>query len=186
MSTELEAKKVQEGALLSDATTDDYFVVPKEEWEVGEWTNELDYLYFDFGDYPSLILRSAYGSLNGYIAVPEGHPWFLEDADRIRGASMEITWASHEDHLHPLPLGWPIAWWVGFSCSSIRDYMPALAASVRGFGYRSSLISNPRQTYKPIPYVRSQIEILTQNADHAMMVHKHQSAGGNLVPRRRE
>ena len=172
MSKELQRQRVQEGSLLNSSTID-YYVAPKEAWGPGEWDNEPDRIEFETGYYPSIILRNTYGSLNGYIAVKEGHPWFLQNYDQIRSSSLELSWASHEDALLPLPSGWTMAWWVGFTRSSYFDLMPALEVMMRREALQeqpSWLFRSPRTTYKSIPFIKAQLQILAQHADHAMTI----------------
>jgi hypothetical protein len=59
----------------------------KESWGRGPWLSEPDYLTWVDGPsgYHCAIMRSGYGSLNGYVAVPRAHPLYgVHRSARVR------------------------------------------------------------------------------------------------------
>jgi hypothetical protein len=109
-------------------------VIDKSGWDDGPWKDEPDLVYWQEEGLDCLIFRHAdLGSLNGYVAVPEGHPAFgLESVDVLDGHA-GITYQS--DHppgdRHPL-LGETIGelfdgrrlWFFGFDCGHASDVQP--------------------------------------------------------------
>jgi hypothetical protein len=85
--------------------------------------------YGVLGDFAySIHLHDELGTLCGYLAVPQGHPWFgLHQHDERLDVECHggVTWtgSAFEEHPHVLIT---IAWWVGFDCIHAFDYIPGL------------------------------------------------------------
>ena len=110
-----------------------------------------------FGDLPYVIWeQGGLGHLCGYLGVPASHPWYERDYDQpdvdIHGG---LTYASaHDpgDGSYESPVK---AWWVGFDCAHLGDYVPGLG---KGFGDGA---------YRDRDYVHSELEGLARQASEA-------------------
>lgn len=69
------------------------------------WLNEPDYEYFTFAGVECLVARMQDGHVNGYIAIPNTHPWFGRELEAFRELNTKlyfihfsITYAKLHDH----------------------------------------------------------------------------------------
>ena len=100
---------------------------PKEKlqwWAEGEWVNEPDLVAFEHMGIECIVLRVAMqepfakdfhvfgGYLNGYVSIPEGHPYSGKDLD-------EMNIDCHEG------LTFSKDGWIGFDCAHSQDYVPS-------------------------------------------------------------
>ncbi len=103
----------------------------------GPWDKEPDLLKFDIYEYQCLIIRSnTTGALNGYIGVPQTHPWHnqsSEDLNLVLDIHGGITHISTEVYKISVPYG---GRWVGFDCSHSFDFMPAISVPTQHDSYR--------------------------------------------------
>lgn len=49
--------------------------IDKSAWGQGPWQSEPDELVFEHNNLTCLVLRGPFGALNGYVQLPESHPW---------------------------------------------------------------------------------------------------------------
>lgn len=105
--------------------------VVRKGWPSGEWDNEGDaqgWIDEETG-YWCLIHRSQVtGSLNGYVAVTEGHPYYGHEGDDenliysdVHGG---ITFSSTIGFIQELKLPKDF-WWIGFDGGHAGDILPA-------------------------------------------------------------
>jgi hypothetical protein len=134
---------------------------------VGPWNNEPDKVQWvdEETGYDCLILRHPlHGNLNGYVAVPVGHPAYglgYEAVEvQVHGG---LTFASFGDgewvmadllNRHPGPDRPTDVWWFGFDCHHAWDLAPTFAARMAELGVPEwPRPSGYEDTYKPLPYV---------------------------------
>jgi hypothetical protein len=144
--------------------------VDKSSWPRGEWDEEFDRYEFRLGALACLIVRSkSTGALCGYVGVPPGHPWHGKhyNDDALDGVDVHggLTYSEpcveggHICHV-PQPGEPEAVWWQGFDCSHAWDISPA-RAHLPGFSVVSSSMG---ESYKPVAYVRWQVELLAEQA----------------------
>lgn len=149
---------------------------------VGPWNNEPDRAAWidEATGYDCLIIRHpAHGCLNGYVAVPGGHPAYGLGYDAIHDrAEIDVhgglTYASFGDTeegnesiliRHPEPGRPTDVWWFGFDCHHAWDLAPTFEARLREVGAPLLHLSGPGMpevTYKPFPYVVAECESLAR------------------------
>jgi hypothetical protein len=141
------------------------------------WEDEPDYLAGSYGDVPWFIVRGPVGSLCGYIAVNEKHPWWGKSTGIDGPTALDrvdvhggITWAGWRPGGDDSPItNWHTAWYIGFDCAHSGDLVPGM----RFLGFNGSL--SLEETYKDIDYVRDQCERLAAQASaaisHRMLSH---------------
>lgn len=104
-------------------------------WPAGPWDNEADRYEWRRGKIPCLIRRrSRFGYWCGYVAVPEGHPWFGRDHDQI-GARVHGM-LNYSGGCNPQagichevgPGDDDLVWWLGFDCGHPQDVRPGVLA----------------------------------------------------------
>ena len=152
----------------------------REEWGPGEWQSEPDLVEWRDAatGYPCLIVRGSMGALCGYVGLPPGHPLHgkgyseAEQEHESLNVHGGLTYADACDeggHICHVPLeGEPAdVWWLGFDCNHSGDLAPGMdALTRRSSGTAISDALNGidcgpwRVTYKPIGYVRSEVESL--------------------------
>lgn len=53
-------------------------------WEPGPWDTEPDSFVFEYKGFRGVLLRHhEWGSWNGYVGVPEGHPFYGAEPERV-------------------------------------------------------------------------------------------------------
>lgn len=178
----------------------EYLLEPKEKverWGPGIWTDEPDEAEWvdERTGLPCLVLRNMdFGTLAGYVGVPQGHPWHGENdpdnADAYRGITFAgmyeetgitrhvpatalrkartVTLPGKPDELY---LG---HWFVGFDCAHFSDTIPH-ARHLIGRGAAEPLLvasvhlpDDPfTDTYKDFVWVRMRVEELALSAAEA-------------------
>lgn len=163
--------------------------IPRVNWPEGEWDDEKDvYAFLDEETgLPCMIIRSQFGALNGYVAIPEGHPLHGETSvdGQVHGG---VTWTSEslyipylpkaaieyceeharipkDDSYQRLEVGIKGFWWLGFDCGHYGDLQPGLTAMLVSCSKRPSSTFQSLtegQTYKNLDYVRGQVEKLAR------------------------
>lgn len=134
-------------------------------WPSGPWDAEPDLLAWTTeAGLPGLILRTDYGSLNGYVGLPIGHRAIgvaREDFElEVHGG---VTFAGAEP---PQGVdGGDAVWWVGFDCAHAWDRKPGYEARLEALvarhgGPRLSRLISRSETYRDIAYVRGEVEHL--------------------------
>lgn len=151
-------------------------LLDKSDWGPGPWQDEPDRVEWKAHGFHCLITRSDLsGSLCGYVALPEGHPWFEKGYDQIEAdAHGGVNYVGHCQGkiCHVPPPGEPDhVWWIGFDCGHGGDVQPAMDAHMRalvgdrwkpmhemfgGFG-----------GYRDLAYVRAEVEGLAEQASRA-------------------
>jgi len=139
----------------------------KSDWGPGPWQSEPDLLMWRAKappHYRCQVSRNYFGSLNGYVAIPPGHPAHgihFRDA-RIRGLPSHrgFTWAGEATAGH---------WVLGFDCGHGFDTQPASNARARRNGWLPRLMEGKeddgrsvffREHYRDLPYLRAVVEAL--------------------------
>ncbi len=90
------------------------------------------------------------GTLNGYVALPEGHPWHGQDYDQI-DPFIEVH--GHLTFLGSLEdFADPGTWWVGFDCGHSFDYAPG----------RGEFNFVGPESYRTLDYVRAECASLAR------------------------
>jgi hypothetical protein len=137
----------------------------------GAWLDEPDFCEWDHGFVRCVIRRHfEFGSLNGYIGVQPGHPWYERDYDelevRVHGGlnCSDSDWRfreGHEANKNPSPTDKPL-WWLGFDCSHLGfDLVPQLAQIAASFRENN-------RVYRDFRYVRDQVNSLAEQAMEAL------------------
>jgi hypothetical protein len=88
----------------------------------GEWVEEPDEARWIYKNTLCKVMRHPqYGHLNGYICLPEKHPWIEKDRawEIDSGVHGGITWLEKEDDGY---------FWVGFDCLHSGDISPGSVA----------------------------------------------------------
>ncbi len=170
---------------------------PRATWGPGPWEREPDYIYWTSQvGYPAAIRRSPVsGSLNGYVAVPEGHPYHGLDWQTLELGVEPHGGLTYAGHMTLVELGW----WLGFDSAHAYDHMPAIEAlchSLRGpqhwarYAVQGQPVPEPFQglggTYRPLAYMMAETESLARElhaaaAGAAMM---HAAIAAEPVPER--
>lgn len=146
----------------------EYRTVDKSTWERGAWDDEPDKMQWtdEATGLPCLIVRNPIGALCGYVGVAEGHRLFgvsYEDARKHNGeyfdvhGSLTFSDKCREDGeiCHIPGEGEPdLAWWLGFDCAHLGDYMPALSR------YADDM--QRHESYKDIAYVKAEVHNLAE------------------------
>lgn len=146
-------------------------LVDKSAWGPGPWQDEPDRVEWIAFGFACLITRTEYpGNLCGYLAVPEGHPWFEKGyADIHAQVHGGVNYAAHCSGkvCHTPEPGMPDhVWWLGFDCGHGFDLMPAMVAELREHGFRSAPILESWE-YRDLAYVRANVEALAMQASEA-------------------
>jgi hypothetical protein len=89
------------------------------------------------GGMVGLVGASFLGTLNGYVGIPENHPWFGRDYQTFSRVPVHggLTFSGrHESH--------PDLWFFGFDTAHADDYAPAIGSflgtepmQLKGRGY---------------------------------------------------
>jgi len=123
---------------------------------LSEWLDEPNREEFEHAGLKCLILRHPeLGQLNGYVAVPRGHPGYGKDYDSMPYEDLfpvevhgGLTFSKEGDGDT-----WPEGWWFGFDCAHAGDLVPSI----------SRLIPNRDwETYRNFQYVRRQTKNLAE------------------------
>ncbi|HUT57227.1 MAG TPA: hypothetical protein VNA25_05065 [Phycisphaerae bacterium] len=139
-------------------------------WGAGPWDEEGDFEVFDTqAGYLGVVDRNSLGSLCGYIAVPNGHPWHGVDYDNIHaegGDYVEVHGGLTYSRKNSGEIGTPDtprSWWVGFDCAHLGDLVPAMIR------LRDVVSVAMMETYRDFKYVKEEIESLAQQAKDALV-----------------
>jgi hypothetical protein len=104
--------------------------IKETQWGPGEWVNEDDCFEFEHEGFICFGIRMAIwegwkndhlsmGNWNGYIVIPENHPWCNVDGSKIE---CDVHWGltfSGRDH-------WKEGWVIGFDCAHSGDLVPSI------------------------------------------------------------
>jgi len=136
----------------------------------GPWEGEFDIEQWVHKGLCCLIIRSGGGFLNGYVAMPPGHPLHGKHYDEegfyklhVHGG---ITYAGdifkNSPELRPHPLVLPDSWWVGFDTGHSFDYSPAMADMMKSRDLPGDLLNRNqhKERYRDIAYVRKEVRVL--------------------------
>lgn len=141
-------------------------------WGYGEWVEEPDQIEFEYLGYQCLILRMMYpvdnpvvlgmGNLNGYVKIPDDHPWNgLDEEDIPCNVHGGITYAQNRND----------GFWIGFDCGHTLDIVPSMVRNSPG--YMEALASfNVPISYKNISFVENEIKSIVNQCIEAFMA-KH-------------
>lgn len=138
--------------------------IDKSTWGDGPWQDEPDLLQWCAAEpphYECQIQRSDIaGCLNGYVALPIGHPMHGKPFEQIpASAHRGLTYAEE---------GAGGVWVVGFDCARAFDFAPAMESRLSAAlgpehaEWEADLPPFMQNTYKPIGYVREQVESLAR------------------------
>jgi hypothetical protein len=103
----------------------------------GPWDLEPSRVEWRAHGFPCLIRRIDLGSLCGYVAVPEGHPWHGENHDLLSvevHGGLTFSGFAEDWRLRLSCVADP--WWLGFDCAHAFDRIPSLDLPSIGFVYR--------------------------------------------------
>ena len=172
--------KIVEAALVKAEHTYDPAKYPRTRygaapWPRGRWDEEPDVVEWRESGVSCLVVRmSDIGHLNGYVGVPEGHPWWGVGYDDIKcGVHGGLTYSAHATWEHLPDMGAPITvndeglWWVGFDCNHSGDFAPGMGVD----SYTNSYTNSYTGSYKTIGYVVAEIECIVQQALEAKRDH---------------
>lgn len=135
-----------------------------EQLPVGEWTNEKHRYEFKHAGFNCLILRnSVMFVLCGYVGIPEGHPYYEKDYDKMDDINVHggVTY-SGDSHMH-IRLEEDVGrelWWVGFDCCHWKDLMPATFLSAISFLRDKD--DNFSTIYRNVDWVKKEVESLAE------------------------
>lgn len=111
------------------------------------WENEPDYEYFTFAGVECVVARMQDGHVNGYIALPNTHPWFGRELQAFRELNLDLHFGITYTKLHE-DEGLQ-AYIVGFDTAS---------------GYRPNIqVGNPER-YFTFAWVMAQTQLLASQA----------------------
>lgn len=122
-------------------------------WQSGIWDGEPDFVEWtdEATGLPCRIVRGRLGQLNGYVGVDASHPWHGLDYGNLPvdvDAHGGLTYADRMKDSE--------AWWFGFDCAHLYDFVPGLRDSM--FGY---------EVYRDLHYVREQVRNLASQVKAA-------------------
>jgi hypothetical protein len=132
-------------------------------WDPGPWDTEEDrYEWWTPQGYPALILRTDFGNLCGYVAIPRKHPCHGVDYNQEPVDSLLV----HGGVTYSRPPQGVIArddgdadWWIGFDCAHAFDLAPGLLSDLKR---RLPAFAQmpPFDVYRDVEYVRGECETL--------------------------
>jgi len=139
-------------------------VFDKSDWGDGAWQTEPDLVMWRAKappHYRCMVARSFFGSLNGYVAIPPGHPAHGVVHQRLKHVPSHrgLSFSGHATAEH---------WVLGFDCGHGFDIQPASNARLRQVGALPGFMSGDddgmgevfRMRYRDLPYVREVVEAL--------------------------
>jgi len=140
----------------------------KSEWGPGPWQDEPDRIEWRHASgLPCLIVRNHMGSLCGYVGVPPEHPFYRQHYDSPVTENIHahggLTYSDLCQGLichKPEPGEERDIWWFGFDCGHYQDVSPGLNATLAAIG--SGLRFAAGETYRPIDYVRAEVDELAE------------------------
>lgn len=136
-----------------------YDLIDKSDWPKGPWLKEPDLYVFSHHGYLAFILRHRlFGMLNGYVVIPEGHPWY-----GLTFSDPTLTHVQVHGGVTLAEKGEDKNWYVGFDTNHSMDGAP--------------LYSFSNGTYKAMPYVHEELLSLIRQAEEA-------GQGADLTPDR--
>lgn len=148
--------------------TIEYRTQDKSTWGDGPWQTELDELIYTEQEtgYLCIIARCDLGHLCGYIAVPEGHPYFGKSFFEMRDIKVHgnVTLCAEINSSHPNAALFQGLWIIGFDCGHAWDISPAGDAVMGELNFMFDIAAPmgiPKQ-YRNISYVKSEIEFLAK------------------------
>lgn len=155
---------------------------------VGPWNDEPDKAQWvdEATGYDCLIIRHpARGNLNGYVAVPAGHPAYGMGYDAVEvDVHGGLTYAEFGDFepvepgavmlardgillRHPEPGRSADVWWFGFDCHHAFDLAPTFQARMSALPGMPPPVSYLRaDVYRTFDYVKAEIESLARQLAH--------------------
>lgn len=137
-------------------------IEPMKGWPPGPWDFEPDEMRWidEESQYPCLILRYRFGTLNGYVGIPAWHPlWGKRDPAPGLDVHGGIT---YDRAYTPCAATMQGFWWLGFDTGHYNDYSPGLV-----------IHADDVRQYKTITYVKSEVVKL------ARQLHAIQSSARN-------
>lgn len=123
------------------------------------------------GEFPySIRKHPRFETLNGYLGIPKGHPWYQVDHNHIdTSVHGGLTYAAHHssNQIEGLDPTLDI-WWIGFDCGHAWDIIPGIEKLEKELGFEPIRIEG--SSYKDRDYVFNELEELAQQATVAMQV----------------
>lgn len=127
------------------------YTVDRTDFGPGPWNNEPDEIWWQdvTTGYSCLVRRNGMGALCGYVAIPQGHPWYNIHYDEIYGVDVHggLTFSGSRE-------GFENTFWVGFDCGHWGDLIPGTNKYKDG-GF-------DEETYKTVAYVQEECARLCQ------------------------
>lgn len=118
-----------------------------------EWMDEPDRQEFEHAGLKCLILRHPeLLHLNGYVALPKGHPCYGKGYDDIDAEVHGGLTFAHKGDGNEWEKGY---WWIGFDCAHAWDLVPLVF---------DQLDREPREyeIYRNFAYVRAELKSLAE------------------------
>jgi len=137
------------------------------------WENEPDRLEWEHKGFKCLIVRNqALKHLCGYVAIPNGHPWFGRDYFQIDadvhggltfgGYGHEKKCENHASYKSISDQKGQKLWWIGFDAAHLGDLIPFEVEQGTWMG------TDTTNVYRNIEYVKDQVEKLAEQAEEAL------------------
>ncbi len=155
---------------MSDILETEYNLRDRSNWGTGPWDGEPDKLSWKDGAtaLDCLIVRNHFGSLCGYVGVPQGHPFYGVHYAKVYqslpdGVHGGLTYSDNcfGDICHRADdgdVGGASVWWLGFDCAHYQDFSPGLYATVRGLSSDPAMeILWHGKSYKAVGYVTEEV-----------------------------
>lgn len=122
-----------------------------------EWLKEPDEVKFEHAGFKCLILRNpSLKHLNGYVALPKGHPYYGKHYDNIYVDIHGGLTFSRGGNGEEWEKGY---WWLGFDTGHYMDYSPGLTEQLK---LTAGIRSGPEEHYRNIHYVTKEVKHLAE------------------------
>lgn len=120
-------------------------------WGYGEWVEEPDKAEFEHQGIKCSVIRQfaphgpeggyLYGGhLCGYVCLPSGHPWAIEDRMKIDcGAHGGLTYGKWQEDGN---------YWIGFDCAHSEDVIPSYANQEKELYKTDELFKNLKDSQR--------------------------------------
>jgi len=113
--------------------------------------HEPNYETFEYKEFYCVIMRMMFmgGQLNGYVRIPENHPYYDKDYTSDELENIEC----HGGLTFSGELEGETGFFIGFDTAHYQDYMPFMQFAL---GQRAMELPYDQAVYKDINYVRNE------------------------------
>lgn len=138
------------------------------------WQAEPNRVEFKYKGYHCLVNRAHPGNLCGYVALPNGHPYYgkhYEDIDIGVHGGLTYAGACQGDICHVPEEGESDdVWWIGFDCAHSGDLVPETYEMLQSGGILhdhpfSCYLNNAYETYKTVAFVKKEIRHMVKQLE---------------------